>query len=155
MAGVAEWAGRMPDPHRLDPRTKSVARSGRLLGGALLAYAKLWDAHLARNVSRIFRKADVVLTPTTAKPPLPIGSIDGLSERETDQVIVKACPMCWPWNVLGWPGLSVPAGLTGDGLPLGAQLLGSPNSEGLLLALGRQLEQAERWHERRPPISAP
>jgi amidase len=69
-------------------------------------------------------------------------------------VIVGACPYAWPWNVLGWPGLNVPAGLTAEGLPVGAQLLGPAHSEPRLLALGAQLEAAERWADRTPPVWA-
>ncbi|WP_372352246.1 hypothetical protein [Streptomyces sp. KL116D] len=57
----------------------------------------------------------------------------------------------WPWNVLGWPGVNVPAGLVGDGLPVGAQLLGPAHSEPLLISLAAQLEADQRWFERRPP----
>ena len=55
------------------------------------------------------------------------------------------------WNMLGWPALSVPAGVSRAGLPMGAQLLGRPCDEGTLLRLGAQLESVEQWHERRPP----
>ncbi len=65
--------------------------------------------------------------------------------------MVGACPYAWPWNVLGWPGISVPAGQTTEGLPIGAQLLGPANTEGRLLTLANQLEQVERWHERIAP----
>ena len=68
--------------------------------------------------------------------------------------MVGYCPYTWPWNVLGWPGVNVPAGVTADGLPVGAQLLGPAESEGRLLALARQLERIERWAERRPPSAA-
>jgi amidase len=68
-------------------------------------------------------------------------------------VIVGACPYTWPWNVLGWPGVSVPAGLTDTGLPVGAQLLGSAGEEPRLIALAAQLEGACRWQELRPPVS--
>lgn len=91
-----------------------------------------------------------MLTPTTAQPPLPIGRCDGLGSWETDKAIVAACPYAWPWNVLGWPGMSVPAGFTDTGLPIGAQLLGPANSEALLVSLAAELEAAEGWHERRP-----
>ena len=67
--------------------------------------------------------------------------------------MVAACPYTWPWNVLGWPGVNVPAGITADGLPVGAQLLGPANSEGRLLRLAAQLERVERWAERRPPLA--
>jgi amidase len=58
--------------------------------------------------------------------------------------------MAWPWNVLGWPGINVPAGFVGD-LPVGAQLLGQGSSEPRLIALAAQLEGAQRWQDQRPP----
>ena len=106
------------------------------------------------QVSSIFRKFDVVLTPSTAQPPLPVGSIDGLSNWKTDKVVVAACPYAWPWNVVGWPAVGVPAGLTHSGLPVGVQLVGRANDEATLVALAAQAEQREQWHARRPPVSA-
>ena len=103
-----------------------------------------------RQVGAIFKQHDVLVVPTTAQPPLRCGAIDGLSEWETDKVVIGACPYAWPWNVLGWPGISVPAGFV-DGLPVGAQLLGPANSEPLLLALAAQLEAELRWDLRAPP----
>jgi amidase len=46
--------------------------------------------------------------------------------------------------------VSVPAGFTAGGLPIGAQLLGPGNSEPRLLSLASQLEAGQRWHEHRP-----
>lgn len=73
--------------------------------------------------------------------------------------MIEQCPYAWPRNVLGWPGVNVPAGLidpdsTGRPLPPRAQLLGQAHSEPLLLSLTAQLEADQRWHERRPPASA-
>lgn len=153
-AGLNEWIGRVPDPSLLDPRTLHNARMGRLLGGPVLALAKALERPLQRQVGRIFRRVDVVLAPTTAKPPERIGAIDGLGNWDTDKVVVGACPYAWPWNVLGWPGVNVPAGLTAEGLPLGASLLGPANSEPRLISLAAQLEEAERWQHRRPPLLA-
>ncbi|CAM5271642.1 Glutamyl-tRNA(Gln) amidotransferase subunit A OS=Streptomyces lavendulae subsp. lavendulae OX=58340 GN=gatA1 PE=3 SV=1 [Streptomyces lavendulae subsp. lavendulae] len=68
--------------------------------------------------------------------------------------MIAACPYAWTWNVLGWPGVGVPAGFTPDGLPLGAQLLGPAESEPRLLALAAQLEAAEDWARHWPPVSA-
>jgi amidase len=153
-AGLNEWIERVPDPTQLDPRTLHNARMGRLFGGPVLALAKALERPLQRQVGRIFKRVDVVLAPTTAKPPERIGAIDGLSHWDTDKVVVGACPYAWPWNVLGWPGVNVPAGLTAEGLPLGASLLGPANSEPRLISLAAQLEQAEGWQERRPPLFA-
>jgi amidase len=150
MVGVREWARRAPERSELDPRTRHAAH----LGGAfrpLLGLAHLAEKVARRRVGSVFDRFDVILAPTTAQPPLPIGACEGLSSWETDKRIVAACPYAWPWNILGWPGLNVPAGFTPDGLPLGAQLLGPADSEALLLSLGAQLERERLWHELRLP----
>lgn len=147
---LRDWARRVPDPSLLDERTRHNAWMGGLCRGPALGLARALEPLARRSIGRIFRSADVVLTPTTAKPPERIGAIDGLGHWETDKVIVGACPYAWPWNVLGWPGINVPAGLTDDGLPVGAQLLGPESSEELLISLAAQLESVERWHDRRP-----
>jgi amidase len=148
--GVAQWERRVPEECELDHRTRSSARNGRFLGGPVLALAKAAEGLFHRRVGAIFDDFDVLIAPTTAKPPPEIGAIDGLSEIQTDRVMVGACPFAWPWNVLGWPGISVPSGFV-DGLPVGTQLLGPEGSEPLLLSLAAELEEALRWHEQRPP----
>ncbi len=149
--GIHDWTRRVPDAALLDPRTRGNGRVGGLLGrGMPLSRATLgW---FTRRVGAVFAAHDVVLTPTTATPPLPIGAIDGLAGWRTDRRVVTACPFAWPWNVLGWPGMSVPAGFTGDGLPVGAQLLGPAHSERLLISLAAQLESASDWAAAWPPI---
>lgn len=153
MAGIREWACRAPDRDLLDSRTCHAARLGLALR-PLLGVAHLAERRARRRIGSLFDRFDVVFAPTTAQPPLPIGACDGLSNWETDKRIVAACPYAWPWNILGWPGLNVPAGFTPDGLPLGAQLLGPANSEVLLLWLGAQLERERRWHELRPTTAS-
>ena len=56
--------------------------------------------------------------------------------------------MTWPWNVLGWPSINVPAGFTSDGLPIGVQLMGPANSEGMLISLAAELEAVSGWASR-------
>ncbi|MEX2024484.1 MAG: amidase [Thermoleophilaceae bacterium] len=148
-AGVSEWVKRVPEPLHLDPRTHENARLGRRLR-PLLGFARRLERPVQRQIGRIFRRFDVVLTPTTAQPPLAIGAIDGLGGWKTDKLVTAACPYAWPWNVVGWPALNVPAGLTAGGLPIGAQLLGPANGEPRLLSLAAQLEANERWHRLRP-----
>lgn len=152
-AGVREWVQRIEDGTVLDRRTHENARTGRVLGGPILKVARAFEGPLQRQIGSIFSKCDVVLAPTTAQPPLRVGASEGLSNWQTDKMMVAACPYAWPWNVIGWPAVNVPAGFV-DGLPVGAQLMGPAESEGLLLSLAAQIEDAERWYERTPPSVA-
>ncbi|MFH9861453.1 amidase [Streptomyces sp. NPDC017202] len=149
-AGIAEWVAEAPFPALLDRRTRGAARLGRLLGGAPLRAARRAETVLHGRVGRLFETYDVVLAPTTAAPPPRIGALLELSGFATDRAMIAACPYAWPWNVLGWPGVNVPAGFTPGGLPVGAQLLGPAGSEPLLLSLAAQAEADLRWHERWP-----
>jgi len=150
-AGIAEWVRDAPEPALLDPRTRGAARLGRLLGGVPLKAARRAEAVLHRRIGAFFTSYDVVLAPTTATPPPRIGALLGLGPLATDRAMIAACPYAWPWNVLGWPGVGVPAGFVDGGLPVGAQLLGPAHSEPLLVSLAAQLEAELRWHELRPP----
>ncbi|MCX4820325.1 amidase [Streptomyces sp. NBC_01142] len=152
-AGIAEAAALHPDPALLDPRTRSAVRNGRRLGGRVVRAARAREIRQQHRIGAIFDSSgfDVVLTPTTAAPPPRIGTFDGMSAWRTDTTMAAVCPYAWPWNVLGWPGVNVPAGLTRDGLPVGAQLLGPAGSEERLISLAAQLEADRRWYEKRPP----
>ncbi|REE99176.1 amidase [Thermomonospora umbrina] len=151
-AGVADWLDSIPEAAP-EPRTEVEARLGRVVGRRLLPPARRLDPGLRRRAGRIFQIADVVLTPTTALPPPRVSAFEGAGWHRTQSAAAAACPFAWPWNVLGWPGMSVPAGLDSAGLPIGAQLLGHDSDEATLIALAAQLEIAEGWHERRAPAS--
>jgi amidase len=163
IGGLHEWFTSLPDLSQLDARSREAARMARLLGGPVARGARRLERPASWQVGAIFRHYDVLITPTTARPPMPVGAIDGLSSWKTDQKMTSYCPYTWPWNVLGWPGVNVPAGLVASGdsttgaheLPVGAQLLGPANSEPLLISLAAALEQVERWQDRRPPVRVP
>jgi len=151
MSGFPDWRKRMPDA-QLDHRTLDAIRNGRITR-PLLPLAP----HAERITSALVRRAfandggvDVIIAPTTAQPPLRVDAIDEKSTAKTDQIITSACPYTWPWNWLGWPAVSIPAGFTDDGLPVGVQLMGKPNSEPLLLSLAAQLEAELRWYDTKP-----
>ncbi|MGW9028230.1 amidase [Streptomyces sp. NPDC055722] len=150
-AGIAERVRDLPHPDLLDRRTRDAARLGRLLGGAPLRVARRAEASLHRRVGALFATYDVILAPTTAAPPPRIGTLAQMNGWNTDRAMIAACPYAWPWNVLGWPGVNVPAGFVDEGLPVGAQLLGPADSEPLLVSLAAQLEADLAWHEAWPP----
>jgi amidase len=144
MAGVEEWlCAHGEDRSALEARTRTHARFGRALRGIPLRMARAGEPALRRRVGRVFERCDVVLTPTTAKPPPRIGALDGAGYWKTSSTASATCPFAFAWNVVGWPGISVPAGLTSKGLPIGAQLLGRENDEATLLSLAGSIERAE------------
>ena len=115
---------------------------------AILGLARAAEGPLQRQIGRSSRATWCWRRP---RPSRPAGRrVDGLSNwRPTRDG--RRLSYAWPWNVIGWPGVNVPAGLT-DGLPVGAQLLGPADSEALLISLAAQLEASEAWHDRRPPF---
>jgi amidase len=152
MAAVEAWLSeREVDRAQLEPRTRVHARMGRLLGGAPLRAARAAEQPLRQRMGAIFDRADLVLTPTTAEPPPRIDKLKGRGYWATSTAASAACPFAWPWNVVGWPAISVPAGFTAADLPIGAQLVAPAEGEALLLSLAAQLEATRRWHEQRPP----
>jgi aspartyl-tRNA(Asn)/glutamyl-tRNA(Gln) amidotransferase subunit A len=95
-------------------------------------------------------RLDALLTPTTPTTAFPLGAVYGNSVlmQYADQLTVPA-------NHAGIPGISLPAGLDGEGLPVGIQLLGPDFSEGALLRIGRAYEistQDESWRRTRPAV---
>ena len=95
---------------------------------------------------------DVVLTPTLAQPPLPIGwTTEPADPWEQFERAWRFTPFTPPVNLAGLPAASVPLFWADDGLPIGVHLIGRAGEEALLFRLAAQLEQARPWSERRPP----
>ena len=151
-SGLLDWADRVGDDVTLDRRTVANMRVGRLLSESALRKARAEEAEIARRVGSIFNTVDVVLAPTTAQPPPLARSFDGLGPLATDRAMIATCPLAWPWNVLGWPAINVPAGFTSDGLPIGVQLMGPANSEPLLVSLAAELEAISGWVTKQPDV---
>ena len=127
----------------------------------------------SRRVGQFFEKYDVLLTPTAAKPPVPIGSFK-LSKRDKMQIhflrkfpmrslinkalkalatnAISATPNTMLFNQTGQPGISVPLYWNQDNLPIGTQIVGKFGGERTLLQLARELEVAQPWADKRPTL---
>ena len=151
-SGLLDWADRLGHDVTLDKRTVTNMRMGRLLSESVLRKARAHEADSQRRVGWIFNLVDVVLAPTTAQPPPPAHDFDHRGGLSTDRAMIRACPVTWPWNLLGWPAINVPAGFTSAGLPIGVQLMGPANSEPLLISLAAELEAINGWAAQQPAI---
>ena len=142
----------MARPARLQRRTRGFARIGGLVPGSLLDRAMRDEADHAARLGELFRDHDVLLTPVSTRPPLDAAEWEGMSAARTLFGMARAYPFTGIWNMTGQPAISVPAAPTSGGLPVGAQLVGPPDGEPLLLSVAAQLEAELGWPERRPPL---
>jgi aspartyl-tRNA(Asn)/glutamyl-tRNA(Gln) amidotransferase subunit A len=91
---------------------------------------------------------DVLVAPTRSDPAPKI--TQPLDRRATTQGLAALIPA---GNLAGLPALSLPCGFA-NGMPMGLQLVGSPFSENMLLAIGKTFQEQTDWHKRRPPVAA-
>jgi len=139
---VERWGERMT-PSFLD----SVAK-GKKWSVVDVIRANDQRTRLFRAVQLLFERFDVIATPTMIAPPKPL---DAGGSIATEMYAEWAAPL-YPFNLTGHPAMSVPAGFTADGLPVGLQLIGPWFAEERLLRIAALLETIEPWHQRRPPV---
>ncbi len=93
---------------------------------------------------------DVLLAPTLPIPTVP-NELRNTPSDGGEAPFTSYVHHTFSANLLGLPALSIPCGLTSDGLPIGYQLLGRPFAEATLFRLARAYEREHRWYELRPP----
>jgi amidase len=143
------------DPELLTPLNRSLVESARAFSAADYANAVLRLQAASRRIVGFWRDVDIVVTPTLALPPVPIGwQLEGI-ESASDQLHRNTLftPFTSVANVTGLPAMTVPLYWSEAGLPIGVQAIGPPAGDALLLRLAAQLEQARPWAAMRPPIS--
>ncbi|HXO14560.1 MAG TPA: amidase, partial [Mycobacterium sp.] len=121
------------------------------------------DYALAFSAATHFRRAlqawwtdgwDLLLTPTVAELPLPLGVIANNSDNplETMERAFQFIPFTPAFNMSGQPAINVPVEWTDTGLPVGVQLVAAYGREDVLLRVASQLETAKPWAHRTPDL---
>ena len=151
LRGLHEQVNSMAHPERLERRSRVLGRIGRAMPKSAATSARDREPEHRRRVFRIFDDYDIVLTPTSARPPAPIMAIEGHGAPRALNRQWRHLPFSGVWNALGNPAASVPAAITKSGLPIGSQLVAPPNGEGTILSLAAQIEAETGWPERIPP----
>ncbi|MGE3935999.1 MAG: Asp-tRNA(Asn)/Glu-tRNA(Gln) amidotransferase subunit GatA [Rhodospirillaceae bacterium] len=150
--------GRTPDEMYENTRGAGFGREvrRRILIGTYVLSAGYYDAYylkaqrvralIARDFTEAFKRCDVLLTPTAPSDAFAIGdkSDDPIAMYLNDVFTVPA-------SLAGLPGISVPAGLSAGGLPLGLQLIGRPFDEETVLRAAGVLETAAAFTARPAP----
>jgi len=133
-----------------------LLEQGRLIPAIDYLNAQRIRTVLARDFSKIWKNLDCLMTPATAITAPKIGEMtvafgSGLNDIRED-VRMAATRLARPFNVLGWPALSLPCGFSSAGMPIGLQVVGPPQQEDSLLQAGAALEDAFGIAGRRPPV---
>jgi amidase len=153
----ARLAERTIERSDLEPLTRQMAELAD--GTKAMDYLGALDylRRLARRVESFWREIDVLVTPTLAGPPIPIGALQPDEGEPPIQMLLSSggwVPFTPAFNVTGQPAISLPLHQSAEGLPIGVQFVGPPAGEEMLLSLSGQLERARPWADRRPAMAA-
>jgi amidase len=146
--------GAEPTPEKFETFTWNLYQRGIQVSASqyLIAQAMLQQA--ARQFAAFFESHEVFITPTLGQPPLKVGTIDFMSQATTllDEKIVNFAVACPVYNITGQPAISLPLHWNREGLPIGVMFGGRYGDEATLLQIAGQLEQAQPWINRKPPV---
>ncbi len=153
----ADQLGREVEAHEVEPLTWALAEIGRERSSGRY----LRDVAIHQLVTRAIAGwhesgFDLLLTPTMAEPPVPLGTYDDSGEDPLDAFrrAIPAGAFTAVFNATGQPAISLPLHWNDDGLPIGIQLVAAYGREDILIRIAAQLEQARPWADRRPPVFA-
>jgi aspartyl-tRNA(Asn)/glutamyl-tRNA(Gln) amidotransferase subunit A len=140
---------------KIEPGFAAGIRAGGAYSGQQLLAATVKRTEFFRKVQGWFERCELVATPTMSRPPLSAShGVDqpiNVNGKPAGDMRVAWAPYLNVFNLTGHPALSVPAGFTREGLPVGLQLVARWHAEPDLFAAARVLEKNLRWHERVPP----
>jgi amidase len=151
---VARHADKLPKSReRLQAGLVENTEAGLALTSREIAHGELLRGRLWHVVREFFTTHDLLLTPTAAVPAFPVEQpypmeIGGRAVGKG----MQRSYLTYAFSVLGLPAISIPAGFTRDGLPVGLQIVGRWRQEALVLRAAAAFEVARPWAHRIPPI---
>jgi amidase len=154
MRHVIARVGREPGEHELGPLARRNYEAGKLVSGADAFAAALRVHALCWQILEQFQRFDVFLTPVLGTLPPRTEDLDPVAgELKTfDKRTAASFPFTAPFNMTGQPSISLPLAQSTSGLPIGMMFTARYGDEATLFRLAAQLEKAQPWADRRPPI---
>jgi len=152
ISNMGKALGRELTEADIEPHNWLMAEQANAMSAWEYADALTAVAAYRRNVQQWWDDGwDLLLSPTMSEPPFPVGELFK-SEDPTAGMLraIELCPYTPPFNTTGQPAISLPLHWTGDGLPVGVQLVAAYGREDLLLSVAAQLEQAMPWSGKHP-----
>jgi amidase len=154
--GMGMALGTAATQDQFEPLTWAVIEMGRGNSSAQYLLAVNLLQKTTRDLAHQTVDFDLVLTPTLAEPPVPLGTFDAPQDNplyplDRAEEFMPFTAIC---NVTGQPAMNVPLYWNDEGLPIGVQFIAKFGDEATLFRLAAQLEEARPWAERRPSVSA-
>jgi len=149
----ARATGLVVGPDTLEPITLATIAFGEKCSGMDFARANATLQAAAVTVGQFMERHDVILSPTVSAPALPLGQINlspDVGFEEWGRRVSSWSPFTQLANMTGQPAMSLPLGMSHDGLPIGVMAMGRYGDEALLFRLAGQIERAAPWAARRP-----
>ncbi|HSF01406.1 MAG TPA: amidase family protein, partial [Solirubrobacterales bacterium] len=129
--------------HELQPVVRARLEVGLQISAYDYLQALRLRARMARHFMReVFSEVDALLMPTIPEPAPRLADVTSAPIGAVIASMTRFSRLTRPFNGLGLPALSVPCGLSPEGLPLGLQIVGRPFDEATVLRVGRAWEQA-------------
>jgi amidase len=150
-----EQLGRPLAEDEFEPTNRIQAEYAKHLSAVDYALALSAIAQFRRALQSWWAEGwDLLLTPTVAELPLPLGTIANNPAHPMDAMERSGqfIPFTPPFNMSGQPAINVPIEWTDGGLPVGVQLAAGYGREDVLLRVASQLELAKPWAQRRPNV---
>lgn len=139
-----EVLGRHLQAGDLEPLSAMICDTGRQRSAIEYVSGVQAMHEVGRRLGQALEQVDVLLTPTMAGPPLPLGSFAG-SDGRVFQAMQSATAFTVVANITGQPAMSIPLDHSAAGLPVGSQFIGRFGDEATLFRLAGQLERAHPW----------
>jgi amidase len=152
--GFGTMLGRPLEQHEVEPVNWLQAEHARRVSGVDYAKGLAAVAEFRRATQQWWADGfDLLLTPTLASPPLPIGHLTATGDAlDVMRRAGEFVPFTPAFNMTGQPAINVPLFWNDDGLPIGVQLVAAYAAEDVLLRVAGQLEQAAPWTHHLPPV---
>jgi Asp-tRNA(Asn)/Glu-tRNA(Gln) amidotransferase A subunit family amidase len=150
-AAVGDYAAQWAD--QMDPLLVWRLEQGKNLSLTDVGKAEMARTALYQRVRKFFETYDLLLLPTTVAPPWPAhGGYPTTVAGRTITTPYEILLLTYAFNLTGQPAISVPAGWTADGLPVGLQIVGRRHADAVVLRAAAAFEAAAPWADRCPPL---
>ncbi|MBM3357832.1 MAG: amidase [Betaproteobacteria bacterium] len=146
-----KWMRERPQDYSLYVRSR-IEPGYHVPATTYLEALNLRAHYLAEFISGVYDKVDLLHTPVMTMPAPTIAETEPKGSGAVAEIVGRITRNTRPTNYLGLPALSVPAGLSGKGLPVAFQLMGRPFSEALLFRAADAYQRHTDWHTRIPHL---